>query len=202
MKQPEIIHKIPCSWDVILYGGGVGLYSGRSANSNPGGCSCTPIRLMHGTGGSFKKHPLGRFHEFYRGDTGIEPALRSRAFRPSPIRMDPGLNALPGAADPHRSRHDRLQEAPAAAAAMAAAGELVHVMMFVCGAEYGLKILHFLKALLFHRSTHVHFHFVADQEARPVLKQVRASARSEEKPLAVAPSCHCSGSMLRHRCGR
>eukprot|EP01043_Picozoa_sp_COSAG02_P008857 COSAG02_NODE_291_length_25510_cov_9.433828_3_plen_84_part_00 len=44
-------------------------------------------------------------------------------------------------------------------------------MMFVCGSEYGLKIMHFLKALLFHRSTHIHFHFVADKDARPVLKQ-------------------------------
>jgi hypothetical protein len=49
--------------------------------------------------------------------------------------------------------------------------EQVHVMMFVCGSEYGLKIMHFLKALLFHRSTHIHFHFVADKDARPVLKQ-------------------------------
>ena len=53
MKEPEIIHKIPCSWDIILYGGGPGLYSGNSARSNPRGCACTPIRLMHGTGGSF-----------------------------------------------------------------------------------------------------------------------------------------------------
>ena len=53
MKQPHIIHKIPCSWDIILYGGGPGLYSGNSARSNPRGCTCTPIRLMHGTGGSF-----------------------------------------------------------------------------------------------------------------------------------------------------
>ena len=53
MKEPHIIHKIPCSWDIILYGGGPGLYSGNSARSNPRGCACTPIRLMHGTGGSF-----------------------------------------------------------------------------------------------------------------------------------------------------
>ena len=37
---------IPCSWDIILYGGGPGLYSGKSANSNSGGCVCTPIRPM------------------------------------------------------------------------------------------------------------------------------------------------------------
>ncbi len=64
--------------------------------------------------------------------------------------------------------------------------QVVHVMMFVCGAEYGLKILHFLKALLFHRSTHVHIHFVADKEARPVLKQEwqKAEARWVESALA------------------
>ena len=34
MKEPHIIHKIPCSWDIILYGGGPGLYSGSSSRSN------------------------------------------------------------------------------------------------------------------------------------------------------------------------
>ena len=171
MKQPHIIHKIPCSWDIILYGGGPGLYSGRSAQSNPRGCSCTPIRLMHATGGTFKpgqnQHPLARFHEFYRGDSGMDVGLGSGSgFVPQRIRMDPAANTLPIADDPHRSRHDRLATAP-----LPTPGERVHVMMFVCGASYAPKIVHFLKALLFHRSTHVHFHFVADKEARPALKK-------------------------------
>ena len=166
MLEPHIIHKIPCSWDIILYGGGPGLYSGGSARSNAKGCSCTPIRLMHGTGGSFKKHALGAFHNFYRGDTGMDKGLGvTRRFQPQQIRMDPNQNALPVEQDPHRARHDRL-----AGAAPSTRTERVHIMMFVCGASYGLKIMHFLKALLFHRSAHIHFHFVADKEARPVLK--------------------------------
>jgi hypothetical protein len=68
--------------------------------------------------------------------------------------------------------------------------EQVHIMMFVCGSEYGLKIMHFLKALLFHRSTHIHFHFVADKDARPVLKQecVPMTARLQDM-IASDPTC-------------
>jgi hypothetical protein len=220
MKQPHIIHKIPCSWDIILYGGGPGLYSGDRAYSNPRGCtvvsffllgllhSCgggggdsgdwlefclhddggksdlegtlqTPIRLMHGTGGSFKKHPLGKFHEFFRGDqiapgvSGLDPeALSTRGgFQPRPVRMDPHLNRLAVEQDPHRARHDRIGNAQRAAATPPAPSGRVHIMMFVCGETYAPKIMHFLKALLFHRSTHLHFHFVGDADGLKALKK-------------------------------
>jgi hypothetical protein len=74
---------------------------------------------------------------------------------------DPRQNTLGVEEDPHRARHDRLAAAP-----LSTRAERVHIMMFVCGSDYGLKIIHFIKALLFHRSTHIHFHFVADKEAR------------------------------------
>ena len=48
MKEPHIIHKIPCSWDIILYGGGPGLYSGASSRSNRAfntAIDCQPARL-------------------------------------------------------------------------------------------------------------------------------------------------------------
>ena len=40
----------------------------------------------------------------------------------------------------------------------------------MCGDSYAAKIVPFLKALLFHRSTHLHFHFVVDSAAMPALK--------------------------------
>ena len=68
---------------------------------------------MHGTGGSFKKHALGAFHNFYRGDTGMDVGLGvSDRFVPQKIRMDPSQNGLQIVDDPHRARHDRLAVAP------------------------------------------------------------------------------------------
>ena len=73
---------------------------------------------MHGTGGSFKKHALGAFHNFYRVDTGMDIGLGvSDQFVPQKIRMDPSQNGLPTVEDPHRARHDRLAVAPPAARA-------------------------------------------------------------------------------------
>ena len=64
---------------------------------------------MHGTGGSFNKHALGAFHNFYRGDTGMDVGLGvSQGFVPQKIRMDPSQNGLHTRDDPHRARHDRL----------------------------------------------------------------------------------------------
>lgn len=68
---------------------------------------------MHGTGGSFKKHALGAFHNFYRGDTGMDVGLGATSgFTPQKIRMDPLQNILRTEDDPHRARHDRLAVAP------------------------------------------------------------------------------------------
>ena len=65
-------------------------------------------------------------------------------------------------------------EPPAAVSTLEAAGA-VHLLITICGKDYVAKCLPMLRSLLWHRSTPVVLHIIADQPAR---KQVRAVSLS------------------------
>ena len=170
MKTPEILHKLPCNFNVILYGGGWGLWSQQTNRLNENGCAATPIKIMQGTGRSFKHHELGLFESFFK-DHREAVFSAGDGFLSRSLAMAPTMyyNSLPTAKDKYRSKHDRW-----ATPSAPRTDEEVHIAISICDVDIR-KLTAFFKSLLFHRSTPLHIYFIAD-----VSNTARIRAKWEE----------------------
>jgi len=66
-KKANIVYKLPCQWNVQLIGSGLCLQPVKVAEGlDDFNCTCMPPKLLHGNGGSFSKHSLGKFYEFWQ----------------------------------------------------------------------------------------------------------------------------------------